>query len=186
MNVYCFSSDGFPVEITRIDGLETITSTPELANAFICDDAGNLSCKEVELSINSEIDAKALRRAFEIADAIMATARIMARNASISVDEALYAIERLSSVSASTAIELAQLRYSSEYDDVSEEDYISELRAESMEPHPVIVVFPALEELRQRSLHELYGQGVDAGPLAARPGMIRPADDGPWRAETGA
>ena len=174
MNVYCFSSGGIPVEITLLDGLETITSPPELDTAFICDDAGTLSCKEVELSINSEIDAEALRRAFEIADAIMAIARIIARNASISVGEALYAIERITSVSAPDASELAQLRCSSDYDDVSEEDYISELRAESMEPHPVIVVSPALEELRQRSLYELYGQGVDAGPLAVPSGADPP------------
>ena len=35
---------------------------------------------------------------------------------------------------------------------------------------------------RSRSLRELYGQGFDPGP---RPGLIRPADDGLWRAETG-
>lgn len=96
----------------------------------------------------------------------------------------VYCFERLTSVSAPDASELAQLRYSSDYDDVSEEDYISELRAESMEPHPVIVIFPTLETLHGRTLRDLYGQGVDAGPLAARPGLIRPTDDGPWRAET--
>lgn len=34
-------------------------------------------------------------------------------------------------------------------------------------------------------LRHLYGQGVDYGGPDPRPGLIRPADDGPRRAETG-
>lgn len=34
-------------------------------------------------------------------------------------------------------------------------------------------------------LRHLYGQGVDYGGPGPRPGLIRPADDGPRRAETG-
>ena len=35
-----------------------------------------------------------------------------------------------------------------------------------------------------KTMEELYGQGVDRGP-GPRPVLIRTADDGPWRAETG-
>lgn len=184
MRVYAICSDGSPVEIARLDSLETVTISPEMEESLPYDGLRNL-CLGIDFSINSEIDCEALRRAFEKADAIMEAARIIALTAAISVDEALYALERLASVSATTGSALSQLRYSSAYDDVSEEDYISELRAESMEPHQVIVIFPAPETLHGRTLRELYGQGVDAGPWPSRPGLIRPADDGPGRAETG-
>lgn len=40
-------------------------------------------------------------------------------------------------------------------------------------------------EQKQPQLRLLYGQGVDYGGPGPCPGLIRPADDGPRRAETG-
>lgn len=103
----------------------------------------------------------------------------------ISVEEAIRAIERIVDISMTTQEVIAQLQ--SFYDDMmgDPDDYISELRAESMEPHPVIVIFPAVEALRCRTLRDLYGQGVDTGPLASRPGLTRPADDWPMEGRNG-
>lgn len=168
MRVYAICSDGSPVKIAQLDSLETVTISPELEES-LHDDVLRTLCPDIDFSINSEIDSEAMRSAFEIADALMAAARIMARGATISVEEALYAIDRLIAVFQGEKESLCEL-----YKAIAEEDYMIELRAESMEPHPVIVVSPALEELRQRSLYELYGQGVDAGPLAVPSGADPP------------
>lgn len=45
---------------------------------------------------------------------------------------------------------------------------------------------PVPQLIPARTLHELYGQGVDhGGPGQPRLTLIRVTDDGPWRAETG-
>ncbi len=176
MRVYAICSDGSRTEIAWPDGLKTVTALPEPEESP-ADDLRKL-CHDVDftVSIVSEIDSETMRRACVITDKLMDIARALARGAAIGLDEALYLIENLKSIAETSRL----------YDETrAYEDIISEHRAESMEPHPVIVIFPALEVLRRRSLHELYGQGVDAGPLTARPGLIRPADDGLRRAETG-
>lgn len=51
--------------------------------------------------------------------------------------------------------------------------------------HDGAVLILVLWLLPAPQLRHLYGQGVDYGGPGPRPGLIRPADDGPRRAETG-
>lgn len=182
MKVYAICSDGSHAEIARLDGLETVTATPELADATTDDDLRKL-CPDIDFTISSisEINRETMRLACELGDAIIAVARILASRASISVEESLYYIESL--ICAAQGSEECLYKLSDEA--IVVDDYISKHRAESMEPHPVIVIFPALDTLRCRTLRDLYGQGVDAGPLASRPGLIRPADDWPMEGRNG-
>ena len=182
MKVYAICFDGLYAEIARLAGLETVTATPELAEATP-DDELRKPCPDIDFTISgiSEINRETMRLACELGDAIIGVARILASRASISVEESLYYIENL--ICAAQGSEECLYKLSDKA--IVVDDYISKHRAESMEPHPVIVIFPALVTLRLRTLRDLYGQGVDAGPLASRPGLTRPADDGLRRAETG-
>jgi hypothetical protein len=162
MKVYAICSDGLHAEIARLDGLETVTATPELAEATPDDELRKL-CPDIDFTISgiSEINRETMRLACELGDVIIAVARILASRASISVEESLYYIENL--ICAAHGSEECLYKLSGEA--IAVDDYISKHRAESMEPHPVIVIFPALETPSRRTLRDLYGQGVDAGPL---------------------
>lgn len=170
MIVYAICSDGSRTEIGRLlDGLETVTALPELEE-MPADDQRKM-CPDIDFTIStlSEIDREAMRQAYAITEKLMAIARALARRASISVEEAVFAIERLIAVSNGCTESLCEL-----CEEKAEDNYISEHRAESMEPRPVIVVFPTLETLCRRTLRDLYGQGVDTGPLGLPSGAEPP------------
>lgn len=59
------------------------------------------------------------------------------------------------------------------------DDYYDDEREPN--PRPPLVIPWISSEREPRTLRELYGQGVDAGPRPSRPGLIRPADERPHR-----
>lgn len=115
---------------------------------------------------------------------IEAAARSLAEVTMMSIEEAACALARIGDFSMSVEDMLCALSDSIyEPDGIIHEgdDFPKTQIAFQRHVTPAFKYAPG-----RRALRELYGQGVDAGPLAARPGLVRPADDGPWRAETGA
>lgn len=115
---------------------------------------------------------------------IEVVARSLAEASTMSIEEAACALARIGDFSMSVENMLCDLSDSMyEPDGAIHEDNDFPKAQLAFQRHMI----PAFKYAPGRhTLRELYGQGVDAGPLAARPGLIRPADDGPWRAETGA
>ena len=114
---------------------------------------------------------------------IAAVARSLAEASTMSIEEAACALARIGDFSMSVEDMLCAISDSMYEPDgaIHEDDDFPKTQI-AFQRHMI----PAFKYAPgRRALRELYGQGVDAGPLAARPGLIRPADDGPWRAETG-
>lgn len=110
----------------------------------------------------------------------------LAEAGGLSVEDAIYRLSQFAFCGITIEEMACNLRkFLDELDEIAES-----LQAEGSEgvmmPHRDKIIISILALILCRELRELYGQGVDAGPVAARPGLIRSADDGPWRAETGA
>ena len=110
----------------------------------------------------------------------------LAEAGGLSVEDAIYRLSQFAFCGITIEEVACNLRkFLDELDEIAES-----LQAEDSEkirrPLPDGLLLSILAVILRRELRELYGQGVDAGPVEARPGLIRPADDGPWRAETGA